>query len=141
MTSSLPPPLPWRVRTRPERLMLLLLASSALVGSVLLAAHAVLFALFGCVWKCTTGLPCAGCGGTRALGSLLLGSPLEALAWNPGAVLAAVLAFAAGLYAATILLFRLEPWRPACVGSVRWKFVILAAIGVNWLYLICAGRV
>ena len=137
----MPPPLPWRVRTRPERLTLLFLFSAALVGSFLMLAHSARIALFGCIWKCTTGIPCAGCGGTRALMFLLRGSPLDALAWNPGAVLAVVLAAVAGLYAASILLFRLEPWRPALLRSGRWKFAIVAGIALNWLYLLCAGRV
>lgn len=141
MTSRMPPPLPWRVRTRPERLTLLFLSSAALVGSFLVLALSARIALFGCIWKCTTGIPCAGCGGTRALMSLLRGSPLDALAWNPGAVFAVALSAAAGVYAACILFFRLEPWRPAVVRSGRWKFALFAAIAGNWIYLLCAGRV
>jgi hypothetical protein len=137
----MPPPLPWRIRTRPERLILLFVASAASLASILLFAHSVHFAFFGCVWKCATGIPCAGCGGTRAMMALIGGSPLDALAWNPGAVLAFALVSAAGIYAASVLALHMNPWRPAFVRSGSWKFAFLAGMAANWIYLLCAGRV
>lgn len=137
---SLPPPLPWQVRTQPERLILVIGASAALVVSLLLLARAADVPVTACLWKCATGVPCAGCGGTRALAALLSGSWREALSWNPAAVIASIVALIAGLYASCVLMFRLEPWRPRLFGAAWWRFAIAVLIAGNWVYLLWAGR-
>lgn len=136
-----PPPLPWRIRTQFERLVLVFAASVGLVAALLLLARSAHAAHVGCVWKCLTGIPCAGCGGTRALSALVDGSLVDALAWNPGAVFAASSILAASVYAVLVLAFRLEPWRPAFLGSRWWRIAIVTGIAGNWVYLLCAGRV
>lgn len=136
-----PPPLPWRVRTRSERLILVVAAAAAVVAGIFYFVQRTGLAAHGCVWKCTTGIPCAGCGGTRAFAALVGGAPLEALVWNPGAVVAMVFGILAGFYAACVLVLRLEPWRPFGAGALWWKVALVAAIAGNWVYLLFAGRV
>lgn len=75
------------------------------------------------------------------MSALLHGSFFAALAWNPGIVFAAALLFAASVYAACVLVFRFEPWRPAFAGWRWWKVTIVAGLAGNWLYLLWAGRV
>ena len=140
MSVPLPPPLPWRVRTQPERLILVGAAAAALVVFILFLARSADVAVPGCVWKCATGIPCAGCGGTRALAALLGGSFFDALSWNPGAVFASIMAGSAALYAACVLIFRLDPWRPGLLNGGWWKVAVVSLIAVNWVYLLLAGR-
>lgn len=137
---SLPPPLPWKIRTQPERLILVVAACAALVVCVLLLALSADLAVTACIWKCTTGVPCAGCGGTRALAALLKGSLRDALAWNPGVVVASVVASLACFYASFVLMFHLQPWRPCLFTAGWWRFAIVLLIAGNWVYLLWAGR-
>jgi len=120
--------------------MLLVAASAALVVFVLLLARSSGLPLTGCVWKCATGIPCAGCGGTRALAALANGSLLDALAWNPGAVIALFAAAVAVLYAACVLVFRREPWRPKLPAGAWWTAAAVFLIAANWAYLLLFAR-
>lgn len=137
---ALPPPLPWQVRTQLERLILVVGASAALVVSLLLLAQAADVSVTACLWKCATGVPCAGCGGTRALAALLSGSWREALAWNPVAVIASIIALIAGLYASCVLMFRLEPWRPRLFGAAWLRCAVAVLVALNWVYLLWTNR-
>ena len=125
LPESVPPPLPWSVRTKTERLILAAVAAFAFVGAMLLLARRAGFSPSFCTWKGLTGLPCAGCGGTRATSLLLF-----------AAFFAAVLA----LYASVVLLFRLEPLRLPVLRGKVWRFAVLFALAVNWIYLLAAGR-
>lgn len=132
-----PPPLPWAVRTAPERWILVV----SMAGGVLFAGLAALF-VFGptgwtCAWREWTGVPCAGCGGTRSLLLALSGEWTGALRMNPGAVLAAVFLLLANLYAVAVLVFRCEPWRPRVPG---WRWWVGGGIAANWLYLLLVSR-
>jgi len=120
--------------------MLLVAASAGLIAPIVFLARSAGVTLTGCVWKCATGLPCAGCGGTRAIAALANGSLLDALAWNPGAVFASIAATAAGFYAACVLLFRLEPWRPKLPDAKWWKAAVVLLIAANWVYLLSGAR-
>jgi hypothetical protein len=132
-----PPPLPWPVRSAPERIILLTAAALAVGGSIYLLAARFVTGGWWCAWKSGTGWPCAGCGGTRSLLLLAGGDWKEALLLNPGVVFAVAALLAAVLYAAVVLLFRFEPLRPRVPG---WRWVVLVALGVNWVYLLVAGR-
>ena len=88
---------------------------------------ATAFLKFGLAWPCTfklmTGVPCATCGGTRALAALGHGHLLNALAWNPMVVLA-LFAFALKPF------IRYRP-RPSIFWPCFWTLLL-----ANWIYLI-----
>jgi len=90
-----------------------------------------------CLFRLTTGIPCPGCGTTRAGLALLTGHFAEALRHNP---LAACLLVLAALGAATWLLARAigREWRPSLRGRARalGLIALAVAIGLNWAYLI-----
>lgn len=137
---EIPPPLPWNVRTRLERLVLVFGAASAFWGLLLLMAHHFGVVAHVCLWKRVTGLPCAGCGGTRAADALLHGDLVAAFVMNP-AVSAGILLFALlAAYACGVLLFRLKPLRPALLRGQGWRAAVLATLAANWIYLLLAGR-
>jgi Protein of unknown function (DUF2752) len=140
-STAQPPPLPWRIRTGPERLILIFAASCAVVGSGLLISLHIGSTGWPCLWKSLSGLPCAGCGGTRAASLLLHGAWGGAFALNPGATAGMACLFLLALYATSVLVFRLEPLRPAffLVPGLRWIAVILLA--ANWIYLLLCARV
>jgi len=128
------------VRTKTERLILAVVAAFAFVGAMLLLARRAGLSPSFCTWKGVTGLPCAGCGGTRATSLLLVGDLGGALAMNPGAVFAALFASVLALYASVVLVFRLEPLRLPLLRGKMWRFAVLLALAANWIYLLVAGR-
>jgi hypothetical protein len=134
---SKPPPLPWAVRSAPERFILICsLGALVLAGAWALMASVLPFG-WPCVWKAVTGWPCAGCGGTRSLLFLVNGNWLAALQLNPGVVMAGGLLLIANLYAVAVLIFRIEPWRPTVR---RWRWALGCAVAANWLYLVAVSR-
>lgn len=137
MPPSLPPLLPWSSRIAPERIILAVSAVVVLVAGGLVVAGRLLPFASPCAWKAATGLPCAGCGGTRSLLFLLGGEWQAALQLNPGAVLAAGLFLLANLYAAGVLILRLGPWRPVLCA---WRWALGAAVVLNWAYLLAVSR-
>lgn len=137
---SSPPPLPWSARTTPERTILLAAVAAAVAALFWMAWGALHFPAWHCGWKEFTGLPCAGCGGTRALLLLVRGDWGTALLMNPGVALAAVLGAAVSLYAAGVVFLKLPPWRPSWAARFRWRWLALAAVVANWIYLLAAGR-
>lgn len=106
--------------------------SAFLLGMVLLNGAGWI-----CAWRELTGLPCAGCGGTRSFLLLLSGRWLDALQMNPGAVVGVLVVFLANLYAAAVLVFRLDPWRPSVPA---WRWLVGAGLASNWLYLLLVSR-
>lgn len=137
---SLPPPLPWEIRARPEKMLLLCSASLALLGGLWCAGNALGWTGSVCAWKAGTNLPCAGCGTTRAMLLLAGGQWSQALVLNPAAVLFVPLLVAANLYAIAVLALRLEPWRPAFLRGGAWRWAAASVVLANWLYLLAAGR-
>ena len=135
--SSSPPPLPWKFRTAPERWFLTFVAAAAVVVAGFLLASQYLHLPWVCAWRGMTGLPCAGCGGTRAAVLVLQGEWWRALILNPGVVLGSAVVAAAGVYALAVVLFRMEPWRPRFSG---WRWLLAAAVAANWLYLLMVSR-
>jgi len=94
-----------------------------------------------CSLKLWTGLPCPTCGSTRALGCLAHLDVAGAFAMNPLATLAAgtVLLWALSdlvlLPARRSLSLAIAPsWHPFVLR------LMVAALAVNWAYLIAAGR-
>lgn len=119
--------------------MILLVACAAGVAvGLFLLATAVTGRGWACVWKGSTGWPCASCGGTRSLMLLGNGQWMDALALNPGVVAASVGMGVAAIYAAAVLVLRLEPWRPRLAA---WRLMLAAVFILNWAYVIWAGRV
>ena len=123
-----------------DRGMALVLAAGAL-GAAALAPFAPWLAplLPACPFHALTGLPCPGCGTTRAALALARGDVFSAFGWNPLAAAAIVLGGAACL---------LAPWwvaagRPlpefAPVLPRRARLALVAAIGANWGWLVARG--
>ena len=125
-----PPPLPWPVRTAPERWILMVSAAGALLFAGVAALSAFGHNGWICAWREFTGLPCAGCGGTRSLLLILSGHWLEAFRLNPGAVLAVGLLVLANLYALGVLVLRRDPGRPRGPG---WRWWVGGGLAVNRL--------
>ena len=134
---SQPPPLPWPARTAPERLVLVVSAGVLLLAGALALAVRVLPFGWPCAWKAATGVPCAGCGGTRSLLFLLGGDWQAALQLNPGVILAGGLRLLANVYAAAVLVLRIGPWRPVVRG---WRWALGGAVALNWVYLVAVSR-
>lgn len=132
-----PPPLPWGFRTAPERLLLVVAGSAAALVAVFVLVSQYAHLPWVCAWRGMTGIPCAGCGGTRAAVLLLQGDWWRALVLNPGVVLGAVASAGAVLYAGAVIFFRLEPWRPRLHG---WRWWLAAAVAANWIYLLAVSR-
>ena len=134
---SEPPPLPWKFRTAPERLLLVLAVSAVILAAVFVFISHYAHFPWVCAWRGMTGIPCAGCGGTRAAVLLIRGDWWQALFLNPGVVLGAAALIGAALYSAAVVFFRLEPWRPRFQG---WRWWLAAAVAVNWLYLLAVSQ-
>lgn len=94
-----------------------------------------------CLFKAMTGLPCPTCGGTRALGRLAAGDVAGAVAMNP---LAAAGAAALAAWALADLLLLPSGRAVALEVSGRagraLRVAVPAALLLNWLYLVAAGR-
>lgn len=136
-----PPPLPWPLRVGAERAVLMVSAAILTAGAAWCMAVAWGLVHYGCPWKSCTGLPCASCGGTRAVVLLFSGHGWEALRMNPGVVAALVAGGVLNLYAAVVLFFRIEPWRPGPVVGAWLRGAVVAAVAANWIYLLSAARV
>lgn len=94
-----------------------------------------------CWFKAVTGQPCAFCGGTRAVSAAARLDFSTALRHNPlvcvlGAVAVAVfLAWAADRWLGTCWGTRLRDW-----SDWPWLWIGLAALLVNWVYLLAAAK-
>jgi hypothetical protein len=87
-----------------------------------------------CAFRGATGLPCPGCGGTRATVSLLRGDVVGALAWNP--LVTVVVCFLA-----MSLLLRLAAGRKVEINlGRRHNAIVLAGaivlLAANWVYVL-----
>ncbi len=119
----------------PEALALVILLGGFLAGGVWL--------LLGlptphCVLRLVTGIPCFTCGGTRCVRALAEGEWGTALAWNPGVVVAILVAGAFVIYAALALALRVRI-RVRGIGRRGWwviRAALVAALLGNWAYLI-----
>lgn len=95
-----------------------------------------------CVWHEWTGLPCAGCGGTRCVRHALRGDWLGAFAMNPLAFIALAGVVTYDVYAATVLALRLPRLRfgkwPEWAGTTVRVLVVVLLLA-NWAWLIARG--
>lgn len=91
-----------------------------------------------CGLRTFTGIPCAGCGGTRAMRALAAGRPFEALRFNPAAVLGVGVAGAWALLGWTRYRLGAVPPPPDEQNRrvVRNLVVAGAVLAVNWIYLV-----
>lgn len=94
-----------------------------------------------CFFKMMTGVPCPACGSTRALGRLFTLDVAGALAMNPLATLAALALFAWGLLDLALLPARRALSLEVSDTAARTlRVAAVAAIVLNWAFLIAAGR-
>lgn len=115
------------------------------IGTVAALAVAVLhldrlpFAV--CVFHAVTGLPCLTCGATRALGRLAVGDVHGALVMNPLATLGAFFLLPWGVGDLALLprgrALSLEVAPPV---ARALRLMAVAAVLVNWGYLVAVGR-
>jgi hypothetical protein len=91
-----------------------------------------------CPFRALTGVPCATCGGTRALLALARLDAGAALAWNPLVALAAAVFVLGGLVALARALRGLGVPDPA---PPRWAGAAAGlAFAANWVFVVFAGR-
>lgn len=113
-----------------------------LLGAVVLWPDASL-PHFACPLRTLTSIPCLTCGGTRAVEALRAGDLGRALSMNPLVVLTVVAALGFAVYAAAVLVGRVEPWRPELRrGRGLWalRIGVPVTIAASWIYLVAVGR-
>lgn len=89
----------------------------------------------GCPLKATSGLPCVGCGSTRAVRAIMGGDFWTAFTLNPLTSLTALAGVAWIIYAVSVAGRRVPRWRvQAFTGWSRWVLWLL--LGANWAYVI-----
>jgi Protein of unknown function (DUF2752) len=95
-----------------------------------------------CTFKMLTGLPCPTCGVTRAVIALSRGQIAHGLFMNPLAAIACGAALVYLVYAAAVLALRLPRLRPVLspAGGRALRAATVAAIAINWMWLIATGR-
>ncbi len=91
-----------------------------------------------CLFKNLTGIPCPGCGGSRAAMDVLHGDWLGAIAMNP-------LLVATGLCLAVVMILRLAAGRKVVLELTRGQTAVVVSAAAllmlaNWAYLIACGR-
>jgi hypothetical protein len=90
-----------------------------------------------CGLRTLTGIPCIGCGGTRAMRALAQGDLIGALAFNPLVFIAAC-AVPIWLASAWIRHRRFPDTAPLRPIPLPWIVVgLIAILAANWIYLIC----
>jgi hypothetical protein len=134
----------WGVRIRPagaaDRSLAWALALAAASAALLAPLVPWLAPLAPpCPFHALTGLPCPGCGATRAVLALARGDIAGAFGWNPLATFTLLAGFVACALAPAWVALRgplpvLAPVLPA-----RARVALAAALAGNWIYLIGRG--
>jgi len=125
---------------RARRELSLLWASAALAVLVVSPLGPVLAgALPMCPLKSIAGLPCPGCGTTRAALALARFDLPAALAVNPLATVAWIGFIGGGFLAGAVALAGRPLREPSWKWSLPARLGIVAVVAANWLYLIWAG--
>jgi hypothetical protein len=110
-----------------------------LVAAAALPLDAPPLALLVCPFRAATGLPCPGCGCTRAVHFAVRGRFGDALAFSP---LGTAIAAAAGLHAVwTVLRLAGLPLAPRLENATRARWLAAVAIVANWIFVFVQGRV
>jgi hypothetical protein len=102
-----------------------------------------LISLGACPWRALSGVPCPTCGGTRALMELTRLDVAGALQMNPLVALAGLAAAVYAVHALGVLLLGRRRWRPDISSPQVLPMVrvgVVAALLLNWAYLMVAGR-
>jgi hypothetical protein len=106
-----------------------LLLATAVVTIALFATLAQICLAAGLIWRCPSialfGIPCPSCGSTRALAALSHFHLADAIRFNPLLVLLLALGPVAAI------------WRKQCAKFFSWGWgIVLAAVFLNWIYLL-----
>lgn len=129
------------IRTRRPEVIVAPLVTFAVVGVLLFIARFVDRLPIQpprCGFKSLTGIPCAGCGSSRAMMSLSRGEIAAALQYNP-AITLSVVAIAVWLLWRTIRFLQGAPHSPRAYSRAKTATLItlFAMVFVaNWIYLI-----
>jgi hypothetical protein len=123
-----------------DRPLALVLALGAASGLALLPLAARLAPWIPpCPFHALTGLPCVGCGTTRALVALSRGDVPAALAWNPLSALAMI----AGAGACILLPLWVALRQPVPLLAPelprRARMLLVALLALDWAYLVLKG--
>ena len=117
------------------------LGIAALGGVAVAVLHLDRLPILVCVFRAATGIPCLTCGATRAAALLATGDVAGALAMNPLATLAGLALVPWGL-ADLVLLARGRALSVEIAPPAAWavRGLAVAAVIVNWAYLLAVGR-
>jgi uncharacterized protein DUF2752 len=139
--SALGAPLSVTSRSAPHEAIWAPIALAAFVAARFLPWDRLDFLV--CPFHLLTGLPCLSCGGTRAFIALAHLDPATALAMNPLAAAIGIAGAAYVLHAVGVGLGAWRPWRPRLASERHRRAAraaTVAAIALNWAYLIAVGR-
>jgi hypothetical protein len=128
-------------RAEPSDRSLALVLALGAASALALLPFAARFAAFvpPCPFHALTGVPCVGCGTTRALVALARGDVPGALAWNPLSALALI---AGGAACALLPLWvALRQPLPILAPELprRARALLVALLVLDWVYLIARG--
>ena len=87
-----------------------------------------------CAFHATTGLPCPGCGSTRAVLALLHGQPLTAFRFNPLIVGTGMLSML--YFLGRMLTGRRAQFQLSRVGFVAFLSLLATLVLANWIWLL-----
>ena len=132
-----------RVEARPDGLPLgaIFLAIGVLGAAAVAVLHLDRLPILVCLFRAATGIPCLTCGATRAAALLATGDLSGAFAMNPLATAGALALVPWGL-ADLVLLPRGRALAVELAPSAAWaaRGLAVAAVLVNWGYLVASGR-